>query len=149
MSSKVKNAKSKIGNLGAMRSALSYTIWEDSSSNNTINLFGKGRYEIVVGIEEKEEFPTEFVLEQNYPNPFNPSTTIQYSIPTVQTHGYASVQLVVYDILGREVATLVNSEQMPGSYSVMFDASGLTSGLYFYKLSSGGFISTKKMILIK
>ncbi len=149
MSSKVKNAKSKIGNLGAMRSALSYTIWEDSSSNNRINLFGKGRYEIVVGIEEKEEFPTEFVLEQNYPNPFNPSTTIQYSIPTVQTHGYASVQLVVYDILGREVATLVNSEQMPGSYSVMFDASGLTSGLYFYKLSSGGFISTKKMILIK
>ena len=140
----------KLGNLGNWGiQDITYTIWEDSSSNNRINLFGKGRYEIVVGIEEKEEFPTEFVLEQNYPNPFNPSTTIQYSIPSVETHGHAFVQLVVYDILGREVAILINKEQSTGNYSVQFDASGLSSGLYFYNLSSGGFISTKKMIILK
>ena len=103
--------------------------------------------------------PSSFELFQNYPNPFNPSTKIKYEIPdqarndktavTLSGVEESNVTLKVYDILGREVATLVNSEQMPGSYSVVFNASGLTSGLYFYKLSSGGFISTKKMILIK
>ena len=107
---------------------------------------------IIVSVEDEETIPVEFILEQNYPNPFNPSTTIRYSIPNVADANFASttnVILKVYDILGREVATLVNKEQSAGNYSVMFDASSLTSGLYFYKLSSGGFISTKKMILVK
>ena len=157
---KYPESQHKLGNLGNRGMLdITYTIWEDSSSNNRINLFAKGRYEIVVGVEEKEEFPTKFILEQNYPNPFNPSTTIKYEIPgqarndnsTVTLSGVEEsyVTLIIYDILGREVATLVNKKQSPGNYSVVFDASGLTSGLYFYKLSSGGFISIKKMILIK
>jgi ligand-binding sensor domain-containing protein len=104
------------------------------------------------------EHPENFALYQNYPNPFNPTTTIKYSIPTViarsgatrQSHEtYASVQLKVYDSLGREVATLVNQKQAPGNYTVQFDASKLASGVYFYKLQSGSFVATKKMILLR
>jgi hypothetical protein len=102
--------------------------------------------------------PKGFELAQNYPNPFNPTTTIKYSIPTViarsgatrQSHEtYTSVQLKVYDLLGREVATLVNQKQAPGNYSVQFDATNLSSGVYFYKLQSGSFIVTQKMILMR
>lgn len=95
--------------------------------------------------------PTEFVLEQNYPNPFNPSTTIKYSIPVEIAHGMSSQMLTlkVYDILGREVAILVNEVQSPGNYSVKFNASELTSGMYFYKLQFGASVQTRKMLLIK
>jgi photosystem II stability/assembly factor-like uncharacterized protein len=103
----------------------------------------------------------QFSLSQNYPNPFskgfcgNPTTTISYSIPTLETQNFASQQKVinitlkVYDILGREVATLVNQKQAPGNYSVKFDASKLSSGIYFYKLQSGSFTKTRKMILLR
>jgi len=107
-------------------------------------------------VENEEESDIQFELFQNYPNPFNPSTTIRYSIPAVETGHPAnagqvvpSVRLVVYDILGREVETLVNQKQKPGNYEVNFDGSSLTSGLYFYKLSVGSFVKTKKMILLK
>ena len=103
--------------------------------------------------------PAEYTLEQNYPNPFNPSTKIKYSIPSVETHGHASVQLKVYDILGREVATLVNQQQKPGYYEVQFTSNNvqLTSGVYFYQLRAGdpakgtgqGFVETKKMLLLR
>ena len=83
--------------------------------------------------------PTEFSLSQNYPNPFNPSTTIKYAISTKQL-----VQLKVYDILGSEVATFVNQEQMPDSYKIDFNASRLSSGVYFYKLKAGSFVQTKE-----
>ena len=96
---------------------------------------------------------TKFELYQNYPNPFNPSTTIKYSIPSVGTGYIPSVQLKVYDVLGREVATLVNEEQFPGNYSVTFNADELTSGVYFYKLTAESradkFTETKKMVLMK
>jgi len=117
--------------------------------------FYGGRYSpLVVGIDNgnSTEIPTKYDLAQNYPNPFNPTTTIKYSIPLVETQGIASLQsvtLIVYDILGREVATLVNQKQAPGNYSVKFDASKLSSGIYFYKLQSGSFAVTKKMILMK
>ncbi len=110
---------------------------------------------VVVSVDNKQEtIPTEFTLAQNYPNPFNPSTTIQYSIPgqirkTNVTSSISNVTLKVYDILGREVATLVNSRQQPGNYSVKFDASELTSGLYIYRLSAGGIVLSKKMILLR
>ncbi len=93
-----------------------------------------------------ESVPSTFVLEQNYPNPFNPSTVINYKIP-IQTH----VQLIVYDMLGREVALLVNNFQQPGNYSVSFDAGGigLASGMYIYRINSGNFSESKKMLLIK
>lgn len=92
--------------------------------------------------------PKEFKLEQNYPNPFNPITKIKFNIPSVGT-GLALSVLKVYDILGNEVATLVNEEKPAGSYEVNFDASGLSSGIYFYRLKAGSFIETRKMILIK
>ncbi len=90
-----------------------------------------------------------FVLYQNYPNPFNPSTTIKYAIPAINNRKATKVKLVVYDLLGREVATLVNGEKSPGYYQVNFDASGLPSGLYFYKLTAGNYSAVKKMILMK
>lgn len=104
----------------------------------------------------KKEYPIihDFTLEQNYPNPFNPSTTIKYSIPSVQVSSshLAKVTLIVYDILGREVASLVDKEQEPGNYEVQFDASSLSSGIYFYKLQVAGsgesFADTKKMLLL-
>ena len=105
--------------------------------------------------------PTNFELSQNYPNPFNPSTKIRYSIPSVTLSGVegSRVQLKVYDVLGNEVATLVNEEKPAGSYEVDFSAIGgsasggnasqLSSGIYLYKLTAGNFIQTRKMILVK
>lgn len=91
--------------------------------------------------------PKEFTLYQNYPNPFNPSTTIKFSIiPSLST---VRVLLKVFDILGREVATLVNEQMTPGNYEVEFDGSNLPSGVYFYRIQAGSFIDTKKLILVK
>ncbi len=105
---------------------------------------------------ESSSLPKEFKLYQNYPNPFNPTTKIKYSIPFVETGHVPSLQLRVYDILGREVATLVNKEQQPGNYEVEFNAnvgannySPLPSGVYFYQLKVGSFVQTKKMMLLK
>ena len=97
------------------------------------------------------ETPKLFNLFQNYPNPFNPTTTIKYSVPlpNVGNENFRSLQLIVYDILGREVATLVNKNQQPGNYEVEFNASNLSSGVYFYKLKAGNYSSVKKMILLK
>ncbi|MFZ4592486.1 MAG: T9SS type A sorting domain-containing protein [Ignavibacteria bacterium] len=88
--------------------------------------------------------PTEFKLSQNYPNPFNPTTNIKFSIVNS-----GDVKLIVYDIQGREVQTLVNESLKPGTYEAAFDGSMLTSGVYFYKLVTDGFTETKRMVLIK
>ena len=88
--------------------------------------------------------PNHFYLDQNYPNPFNPTTTITYQIPRTEF-----VTIEVYDILGKEVATLVNEEKQAGSYEVQFIGNGLTSGIYFYQLKAGEYSETKKMILLK
>ena len=88
--------------------------------------------------------PFSFQLFQNYPNPFNPSTRIQYAIGSKQF-----VSIKVYDILGSEIATLVNEELLTGEYEIEFDATGLTSGIYFYQIKTGNFINTKKMILLR
>jgi hypothetical protein len=94
--------------------------------------------------EETLSTPVEFTLEQNYPNPFNPATTINYSIPEA-----GNVEMKVYDILGNEVATLVNEAKAPGNYSAVFDASTFASGIYIYTLRANNFVQTKKMILVK
>jgi len=99
---------------------------------------------IPVGINEIEPVPVQYSLDQNYPNPFNPSTSISYSIAKD-----GLVKLKIFNILGQQVSTLVNQVQSPGIYKVHFDASKLTSGVYFYKLDSEGFSVVKKMILIK
>lgn len=88
--------------------------------------------------------PSRFALAQNYPNPFNPSTVISYSLPSAQ-----QVTLKVYDMLGREVATLVNTRQEAGRYDVPFNAAGLASGIYLYRLQAGSFSEAKKMMLVK
>ena len=97
-----------------------------------------------VDIDDNLPLPSKFYLCQNYPNPFNPSTKIEYSIPKT-----SFVTLKVYDILGREVATLVNEEKSGGKYEVEFNGNGLSSGIYFYKLQAGNYTSVKIMILIK
>ena len=103
-----------------------------------------------VGVEESFYIPADIQLEQNYPNPFNPTTTIKYSIPSVISSGARNlVTLKVYNVLGKEMATLINEEKSAGNYSVSFDASYLSSGIYFYKLQAGTYVQTKKMVLMK
>lgn len=98
-----------------------------------------------VAISSNQEiFPYKYTLSQNYPNPFNPETTIEYSIPTEQL-----VSIKVFDILGREVADLVNGKKTAGKHSVKLNAANFTSGLYFYTLKAGSFITSKKMLLVK
>jgi len=98
----------------------------------------------VTGIETEKEIPGNYSLFQNYPNPFNPTTIIQYNVLS-----FGKVVLKVYDLLGREVATLVDKQQNAGQYSVFFNASRLSSGVYFYKIQAGSYTETKKMMLIK
>jgi hypothetical protein len=97
-----------------------------------------------VDVDDEANSVYDYKLGQNYPNPFNPSTKIDYSL---KSEGL--VTLKVYNILGQEVVTLVNSAQTTGLHSVDFDGSKLSSGIYLYKLDSNGFTQTKKMILIK
>lgn len=103
-------------------------------------------------VEENNNLPDNFALEQNYPNPFNPETTIKYSIPNAETghdQPLRSVTLKVFDLLGREIATLVEEYKSPGNYEVKFDGAHLSSGTYFYVLNFGGKILSRKMILMK
>lgn len=102
-------------------------------------------------VEVDLSLPQTFSLEQNYPNPFNPSTTIKYSIPNVTLTGAEASRVIlkVFDILGNEVATLINENKPAGNYEVNFDAKNLSSGAYFYKLQAGSFVETRKMILLK
>jgi photosystem II stability/assembly factor-like uncharacterized protein len=105
----------------------------------------------IVGIIPNNEVPKKFTLSQNYPNPFNPKTIIEFQFPgkSSDINGSRFVILKVYEITGKEVATLVNQKLNPGVYNVEFDGSGFSSGVYFYKLESEGFSNTKKMILIR
>ncbi len=101
--------------------------------------------EMITGVkEEQNNLPSNFALEQNYPNPFNPTTTINYSVSKT-----SMVTIKVYDILGNEVASLMNEEKPAGRYSVNFTASKLASGVYFYRMQAGSFVETKKLILLK
>lgn len=108
---------------------------------------------VLVSVDEETQLPKEFLLEQNYPNPFNPNTKIKYSIPDNAATLLAAT-LRVYDILGREVVTLVDEYKPAGIYEVEFsghsgEGQNLSSGVYFYQLKAGEFIQTRKMILLK
>ncbi|MBK8946759.1 MAG: T9SS type A sorting domain-containing protein [Ignavibacteriae bacterium] len=105
--------------------------------------------EIVTNIEDETELKNKFYLSQNYPNPFNPTTKINYSVSIVETGRIPSPLIIVYDVLGREVTTLINEKQKPGNYEITFDGSNLSSGIYFYTFKVGSFIKTRKMILLK
>ncbi len=135
---------------------LSYTDWAIDFISGTKGFFADqrdlyttlsfGNVDSVVSVERNNlsEIPSEFSLSQNYPNPFNPTTIIKYSVPSNEY-----VSLKIYDVLGKEVVTLVNQEMNAGSYEVQFDASQFTSGVYIYRLITEDLAITKKMILIK
>jgi hypothetical protein len=102
--------------------------------------------------ENIDETLARYIFSQNYPNPFNPVTKIKYSIPSVtlrQAQSDIRVTLKVYDILGREIAVLVNEEKPAGEYEVEFNAANLPSGIYFYQLKAGQYLETRKMVLLK
>jgi hypothetical protein len=115
---------------------------------DTLNEYTAARvyvtYNNVTDVEVDNPSPEYFNLSQNYPNPFNPSTKIQYSISSNQI-----VKLKIYDVLGKEITTLVNKEQSAGTYEVNFDGNNLTSGIYFYTITAGNYTDTKSMILMK
>ncbi|MBK9097962.1 MAG: T9SS type A sorting domain-containing protein [bacterium] len=124
-----------------------YIDWND---NKWIATHGGGLVVYRAGgatsVEEISDnvLPEQFYLAQNYPNPFNPSTKIQFRIV-----GSGFVSLKVFDVLGNEVATLISEEKPAGAYQFNFDASNLSSGVYFYKLTSGNLSETRKMILLR
>ena len=107
---------------------------------------GKGiyTYATIDGIDKSSALVNRYKLSDNYPNPFNPSTTIKYQIPKTDLE-----ILKVYDVLGKEVTTLVNKEQPADEYEIKFEANGLPSGIYFYRIQAGNFSQTKKMMLLK
>jgi hypothetical protein len=119
-------------NLKAEISVGGVTYWTDSTRRT------------VTGIGKQEALPVRYALAQNYPNPFNPSTTIKFELPKA-----SQVNLTVFDILGREVSVLVNERRDAGVYEVKFDAAGLSSGVYFYRLQAGDFTQTKRLLLLK
>jgi len=119
---------------------VSGTILFAANTNNSI-----WRHQLSEMIDDKQNnLPTNFFLEQNYPNPFNPTTTINYSVPTA-----SHVTIKVYDLLGRQVAILVNDNKPVGNYSIKIDGSKLLSGVYFYRMEAGSFSQTKKLLLLK
>jgi len=137
-------------NANDLTSAIATTSTEIYVGGSFSIISGIGRQSVagmddpLTSIISEGTLPASISLEQNYPNPFNPSTSINYQVSNI-----SQVILKVYDVLGNEVATLVNEEQPSGSYEVEFDASGFASGMYLYRLQSGSFIGTKKMILMK
>jgi hypothetical protein len=143
----------------ALSGSAVHVVWHDNRDGNYEIYYKQdptGNPTSVINVDDI--VPREYRLFQNYPNPFNPSTRIRFSVRglgfeesgsgfTVQ--GSRLVTLKVYDLLGREVATLVNENLQPGSYEVTFDASGLPSGVYFYRLRAGEFTQTKRMVLMR
>jgi hypothetical protein len=130
--------KSAVGQVFAGRSA------GTSSIVNTGFLADTLFRSVITGIQpEAGTVPREFLLHQNYPNPFNPATTIRYELPHA-----AHVVLTIYNILGQEVVTLVNEEKPAGVYNVRFEAGGLASGMYAYRLRAGDFVETRKLVLL-
>jgi len=122
---------------------LTLTSYSYSFRLKQIDIDGKFTYSKEITVEAASQ-PTEFALKQNYPNPFNPTTKIEFSIPAEN-----NVEIKVYNILGMEVATLLNEHKQAGTHNVEFNANALSSGIYFYKISSGNFSAIKKMTLLR
>ncbi len=167
---KYKDTKPVIGSFSMNYGMVSYSIWADSLDGK-LQLFGVKRIDPYGAVEDEKLNPRQIYLSQNYPNPFNPTTTIEYTIPSssVMLNSFQhlnksktpkqvrgdnnNVTLKVFDILGREIATLVNEQKSPGTYTVTFDSKSvgreLPSGVYIYQIRSGKYNSSRKMILIK
>ncbi len=121
-----------------------YPIWMRLDGNNLSVWTALINDSVNVGINEGQQIANEFSLSQNYPNPFNPTTDFRFQIAE-----FRFVSLKVFDVLGREVATIVNEDLQPEKYSISWDASNLPSGMYFYRLTAGSFSETKKLMLMK
>lgn len=122
-----------------------HIVWSDNRDGNTEIYYKRNPSGNPIGIVPiSTTIPDGYMLSQNYPNPFNPVTNIQFALPNA---GY--VKLAVYDMNGKEVAVLVNGQLAAGTYKADYNASSLSSGVYFYKLTAKDFTATKKMILIK
>lgn len=123
---------------------LEFNIYNKAlDSNEVLFLYNKGAIPTSVD-DESTMSPNKYSLSQNYPNPFNPKTIINYQLPVSNF-----VTLKVFDMLGREVATLINEEKARGNYSVEFDGTNYSSGVYFYRIQAGSFVATKKFVLMK
>jgi polygalacturonase len=122
----------------------SQPFWVARGGITNFGDFGIGKFTATAVIREKTTGPSYFQLFQNYPNPFNPTSVINYHIPVM-----SNVTLKVYDILGREIATLVDSRQSAGDYSAIFDASKFSSGVYLYRLTAGNYSAVRKMVVIR
>ncbi len=138
------SAESQYASVTVSGSAV-HVVWNDDRDGNWEIYYKRDQTGNTVGITSiSSVIPDGFSLSQNYPNPFNPSTKIEFAVPNS-----SFVKLAVYDLLGREVSSLVNEQLQPGTYEYDFDASRLNSGVYFYKLESNSFSEVKKMLLIK
>ncbi len=116
-----------------------------SSKSNPVGFWYLASRELNVEVEQSSlNVPKEFQLQQNYPNPFNPTTIIEFALPK-----QSSVTLKLFDILGREIATLVDAELESGVHKINFDGQDLASGIYFYRIHAEGFLKTKKLMLLK
>lgn len=123
-------------------------IW--TSSYNNFSIYTAIIDSLYIGINKISDIvPSSYLLQQNYPNPFNPVTKIKFDIPEEVKRQTLNVKLIVYDILGKEIETLVNEQLQTGTYEVTFDASMIGSGVYFYRLQAGDFMDTKRMLLVK
>jgi hypothetical protein len=117
--------------------------FESSTTGGQIQVY-RNKLGFTTAVTNQSQAPEGFRLLQNYPNPCNPATNLEFRISTPEF-----VSLKVYDILGREVSTLVHEVKMPGTYTAKFDASGLASGVYLYRLEAGTFAETRKLILLR
>ncbi|MCI0474331.1 MAG: T9SS type A sorting domain-containing protein, partial [Ignavibacteria bacterium] len=144
------NAESQYPSI-AISGSIIHVIWQDNRNGNH-SVYYKRNPTGNIGIKNiSSEVPEKSSLYQNYPNPFNPVTKIRFDVHSTPLAPLqrGTVSLVVYDITGKEVAVLVNEELQAGSYEVTFDASGLPSGVYYYRLSGSNFTESKKMMLVK
>jgi len=130
-----------------VKDSLKVVVFIQSNSNKTIYqsaIINFSELNDPTNVSLGNNLPQEFKLKQNYPNPFNPSTVISWQLPV-----RSFVSLIIYDLLGREIAHIVNEEMQPGVYEVKFNGSEFSSGIYYYKLQAGNFVKTKKMTFIK
>ncbi|PJA53042.1 MAG: hypothetical protein CO167_08180, partial [Candidatus Marinimicrobia bacterium CG_4_9_14_3_um_filter_48_9] len=124
---------------------INFLYWDELLAGSDLGLYAFfNNAATAINGDSNSQLPDGFVLNQNYPNPFNPGTVISYFLPKT-----SQVHLTVYNVLGQQVATLVNADQSAGLHRINFNATTLSTGIYFYRLEAGEFAATQKMVLMK